>query len=143
MISALNGVFYGVFLTVGCPVVVLIATSITALKLIHTVRWRSHTSSSLSSKEIGVTKMLIALSIEFFLLSIPIISLRVSPVFEPRLTAGGDLASSFNLLLGLSELFSFLSSSVNFFVYCFTGTRYRETLQSLIRRNPAQIKHGK
>ena len=143
MISALNGVFYGVFLTVGCPVVVLIATSITALKLIHTVRWRSHTSSSLSSKEIGVTKMLIALSIEFFLLSIPIISLRVLPVFEPRLRAGGDLANSFNLLLGLSELFSFLSSSVNFFVYCFTGTRYRETLQSLIRRNPAQIKHGK
>ena len=143
MISALNGVFYGFFLTVGCPVVVLIATSITSLKLIHTVRWRSQTSSSLSSKEIGVTKMLIALSVEFFLLSIPIISLRVLPVFEPRLRAGGDLANSFNLLLGLSELFSFLSSSVNFFVYYFTGTRYRETLQSLIRRNPAQIKHEK
>ena len=135
MISALNGVFYGFCLAVGCPVVVLIATSITALKLIHTVRWRSHTSSSLSSKEIGVTKMLIALSIEFFLLSIPIISLRVSPVFEPRLTAGGDLANTFNLLLGLSELFFYMSSSVNLFVYYFTGTRFRETLRSIVRRN--------
>ena len=65
------------------------------------------------------------------------------PVFQPRLIAGGDLANSFNLLLGLTELFSYMSSSVNLFVYYFTGTRFRETLQSMIRRNPPQIKHSK
>ena len=138
MISALNGVFYGFCLTVGCPTVVLIATIITVVQLTHTVRWRSKTSSSLSNKEIGVTKMLIALSIEFFVLSIPIIVVRVFPVFEPRLRAGGQFANSFGLLLGLSEFSSFVSSSVNFFVYYFTGTRYRETLRSLIYWNASK-----
>ena len=131
LISVLNGVFYGFLLTVGCPVIVLIATTITAVRLTTTVRWRSQTSSSLSSKEIGVTKMLIALSIEFFVLSIPIICLRVFPVFEPRLRAGGELGNSFKFLVGLAEFSAYMSSSVNFFVYYFTGTRYRDTLRRL------------
>ena len=132
MLSALNGVFFGFCLTVGCPVIVLIATIITAVRLTQTVRWRSQTSSSLSSKEIGVTKMLIALSIEFFVLSIPLIILGVFPVFEPRFNAGGDFSNSYDLLVGLAELFSNLSSSMNFFVYYFTGTKYRHTLHGLI-----------
>ena len=132
MLSALNGVFFGFCLTVGCPVIVLIATTITAVRLTQTVRWRSQTSSSLSSKEIGVTKMLIALSIEFFVLSIPLIVLRVFPVFEPRFNAGGNFANSYDLLVGLAELFSNMSSSVNFFVYYFFGTKYRETLNGLL-----------
>ena len=132
MISALNGVFFGFCLTVGCPIIVLITTVITAVRLTQTVRWRSQTSSSLSNKEIGVTKMLIALSIEFCVLSIPLVVLRIIPLFEPRLRAGGQFANSFNLLVGLCELSSNISSSVNFFVYYFTGTKYRETLQGLI-----------
>ena len=76
--------------------------------------------------------MLIALSIEFFVLSIPIIVLRVVPVFEPRLRAGGEFANSFNLLTGVSEVCGSMSSSVNIFVYYFTGTRYRETIQTAL-----------
>ena len=132
MINALNSVFYGVLMTVGCPVIVLATTTITVVRLTHVVRWRSQTSSSLSSKEVGVTKMLIALSIEFFVLSIPIIVLRVVPVFEPRLRAGGEFANSFNLLTGVSEVCGSMSSSVNIFVYYFTGTRYRETIQTAL-----------
>ena len=132
MINALHGVFFGFCLSVGCPVIVLITTIITAVKLIQTVRWRSQTSSGLSRKEIGVTKMLIALSIEFFVLSIPVIILRVFPVFDPRFNAGGDFSNSYDLLVGLAELFSNLSSSMNFFVYYFTGTKYRHTLHGMI-----------
>ena len=77
--------------------------------------------------------MLIALSIEFFVLSIPMIVLRVFPVFEPRLRAGGEFANSFNLLVGVSEKFSYVSSSVNFFVYYLTGTKFKETLQGLLQ----------
>ena len=145
MLSALNGVFFGFCLTVGCPVIVLIATIITAVRLTQTVRWRSQTSSSLSSKEIGVTKMLIALSIEFFVLSIPLIVLRVFPLSDPRLRAGGQFTNSFNVLVGIGELFSSISSSVNFFVYYFAGTKYRETLHGLINRNtlPKRKKNSK
>ena len=137
LISALNGVFFGFFLTVGCPIVVLITTIISSVRLTHVVRWRNQTSSSLSSKEIGVTKMLIALSIEFFVLSIPIIILRVVPVFEPRLRPGGNFANSFKLLVGVSESFANIRSSVNFFVYYTTGRRFRETLHCMIRNKTA------
>ena len=136
MINALNSVFYGFLMTVGCPVIVLATTTITAVRLTHIVRWRSQTSSSLSSKEIGVTKMLVALSIEFFVLSIPIIVLRVVPVFEPRLRAGGEFTNSFYVLADLSEICSYVSSSVNFFVYYFTGTKFKQTLQDLIHWKP-------
>ena len=137
MINALNSAFYGFFLTIGCPIIVLITTIITSIRLTQIVRWRSQTSSSLSSKEIGVTKMLIALSIEFFVLSIPIIALRVVPVFEPRLRAGGVFANSFNFLMSVAEFSSSLSSTVNFFVYYLTGTKYKETLQGLLARRPS------
>ena len=131
MISALDGLIYGGVLTVGCPVIVMIATTITAVKLTQVVRWRSQTSSSLSSKEIDVTKMLIVLSIEFFVLSIPFIVLRIASVFEPRLRPGGVFSNAGSLLLGLSELCSYTSATVNFFVYCLTGTKYRKTLRDL------------
>ena len=133
MVNALNSGFYGFFLTVGCPIIVLVTTVVTAVRLKSILRWRSQTSSSLSNREIGVTKMLIALSIEFFVLSIPVIVLRVLPVFEPRLGAGGEFANSFNLLLGLTQISSNMSSTVNFFVYYCTGSRFRETLHGLIR----------
>ena len=132
ILNALDGVFYGFCLTVGFPIIVLITTIITSVRLTHIVRWRSQTSSSWSSKEIGVTKMLIALSIEFFVLSIPIIVLRVVPVFEPRLRGGGEFANSFYVLTTLSEICSYVSSSVNLFVYYFTGTKFKQTLQGLL-----------
>ena len=137
ILSALNGVFYGFCLTVGFPIIVLIMTIITSVRLTHIVRWRSQTSSSLSSKEIGVTKMLIALSVEFFVLSIPIIVFRVVPVFEPRLRAGGEFANSFNVLVWVCQICGDVSSSVNFFVYYFTGTKFKETLQDLLHLKPS------
>ena len=131
VLRALDAVIYGFSLSVGCPIIVLIATIITALRLTQVVRWRSQTSSSLSNKEIDVTKMLIALSVEFFVLSIPFIVLRISPVFEPRLADGEVFTNALLLLLGFSELCSYIRSTINFFVYYFTGTKYRKTLRDL------------
>ena len=131
MIRGIDGVIYGFFLTIGCPMIVLTTTTITAIRLTQTVRWRNQTSSSLSTKEIGVTKMLIVLSIEFVVLSIPMVVLRIVPVFEPRLRAGGVYANAWHVLRGLSELSSYTSSSMNFFVYYFIGTKYRQTLRNL------------
>ena len=131
MISALDGLIYGGLLTVGCPVIVMIATTITGVRLAQVVRWRSETSSSLSSKEIDVTKMLIALSIEFFVLSIPFVVLRIAPLFEPRMRDWGEFTNALYMFLGFSELCSYVSSTVNFCVYYFTGTKYRKTLRDL------------
>ena len=132
MIGVLNGVFYGFCLTVGCPAVVLITTTITAVRLTHIVRWRNQTSSNLSSKEINLTKMLIALSAEFVIICIPVVIIRVSPLFEPRLGAGRAYANAFNLLISSMEICSYMNSTANFFMYVFAGTKYRETLRSLL-----------
>ena len=143
MISALDGLIYGGLLTVGCPVIVMIATTITGVRLAQVVRWRSETSSSLSSKEIDVTKMLIALSIEFFVLSVPFIVLRIVSVFEPRLRPGDVFSNAGSLFLGLSELCSYTSATVNFFVYYLTGTKYRKTLRDLsifCQKRPATMR---
>ena len=134
MINAISGVFYGFCVTIGCPVIVLIATIITAVKLTQTVRWRSQTSSSLSNKEIGATIMLIALSIEFCVICIPVIFIRVAPLFEPRLGAGGVYANAFNLLTSVMEICTYTNSTINFFVYVLAGTRYRKTLRNLLKQ---------
>ena len=132
MLHVLGGLFYGFFISVGIPIVVLITTTITAVRLQQTVKWRTQTSSQVSNtKEIAVTKMLIALSIEFFVLSIPIIVLRLLPVFLPQFKPFGHYSNTFFVLLGFSELCFCASASVNVFVYYFTSASYRETLHGL------------
>ena len=42
----------------------------------------ANTGVQMSNKEIGVTKMLIALSVEFIILSVPIVLARIMPFFE-------------------------------------------------------------
>ena len=145
MLNVLGGVFFGFFISVAIPFIVLFITIITAVRLQQTVRWRSQTSSKVSSaKEIAVTKMLIALSIEFFVLSIPVIVLRLLPVFQPQFKAFGRYSNTFFVLVGFAELCHYVSSSVNFFVYYFTSAAYRETLHGLIGRKTAKkIGQGK
>ena len=136
LLRALNGIFFGFCINVGCPVVVIINTTIIAIRLRQTVKWRSQTSSGISStKEIAITKTLIALSIEFVVLYIPGVVLRVSPMFHPQLSAGGLYANIFKILVHFSELCAYINSSVNFFVYYVTSTSYRETLHGLIGWN--------
>ena len=135
MLEILGGMFYGFFISVGIPFIVLITTIITAIRLQQAVKWRTQTSSQVSNaKEIAVTKMLIALSIEFFVLSIPIIVFRLLPVFLPQLSPSGLYSNTFSVLLRASELCFCISASVNFFVYYFTSANYRETLYGLFGR---------
>nr|KAG5696608.1 hypothetical protein BaRGS_034069 [Batillaria attramentaria] len=140
-VTKLDIVFYGFLMTVGCPLVVLITTTITTLKLRQTIAWRRQsTSTDLSSKEVGLTKMLICLSVEFFVLSIPYIILRVAPLFIPQLSAGGDYRNTLWALLSVAELGSYVSSSVNFFVYYFAGSRFRETLHAMVKRKTKKLR---
>ena len=135
MLKILGGMFYGFFISVGIPFIVLITTIITAIRLQQTVKWRIQTSSQVSNaKEIAVTKMLIALSIEFFVLSIPVIVLRLLPMFLPQLSLTGHYSNTFSVVLRISELCFCASVSVNFFVYYFTSANYRETLYGLFGR---------
>ncbi|KAL8575262.1 hypothetical protein ACOMHN_001808 [Nucella lapillus] len=145
MLSFLEGVFFGFCVSIGCPALVLVTTVITAIKLRQIVRWRSHSSTGTSSpKEIGLTKMLIFLSIEFIILSSPLIIAMVTPLFSNIL----DTSAHFNLyriLMNCCEICFYISSSVNFVVYYVTGTKYRETLHALlgIRKVDKKTGHSK
>ncbi|KAL8595114.1 hypothetical protein ACOMHN_019152 [Nucella lapillus] len=132
MLKFLVGVFFGFIISVGCPALVLITTIITATKLMQTVRWRSQTSTVMSSpKEIGVTKMLICLSVEFIVLSSPIIIVRVTRLFPSVLNIVYHV-NLFRILANSCDICFYISSSVNFGVYYMTGTKYRETLHALL-----------
>jgi hypothetical protein len=124
MLQAL-GVFYGLCLFVGCPLVVCVTTLITSVKLYRVISWRKTTSSlsssttpsapSLSAKEVGVTKMLICVSIEFVVLSIPFVLVYFAPVVNPQLSSGGLYTNAFRSLISLAEISSMACSSINFF----------------------------
>ncbi|KAL8583977.1 hypothetical protein ACOMHN_048584 [Nucella lapillus] len=132
LIDHLESVFFGFIVVVGSSIVVLVTTVITAIRLQRTVRWRHQTSSTLSSKEIGVVKMIMWLSIEFLILSLPKIVLRFSTLISPHLTPVGMYRNLYNILVRVVELSSYVSSVVNFFVYYFCSSKYRETLRGLL-----------
>ena len=127
--------FYIFFISLGMPIVVLIATVITAIRLHQIVRWRSQTASTMSTaKEIAVTKMLIALSAEFFVLSIPAVICRMLQAYEQNVGPASLYANTYFVILAVAELCFYVSSTVNFFVYYFASAGYRKTLQELLCR---------
>ena len=78
--------------------------------------------------------MLIYLSIQFIVLNLPNIVLRVTMVFVPDLNSTGRFSRLFFLMTGVVEVCIALSSSLNFLVYYFAGTKYRETVHGLCRK---------
>ena len=127
--------FYIFFISLGMPVVVLIATVITTIRLHQIVRWRSQTASTMSTaKEIALTKMLIALSAEFCVLSIPAVICRMLQAYEQNLGPASLYANTYFVMLAVAELCFYVSSTVNFFVYYFASAGYRKTLQELLHR---------
>ncbi|KAL8573483.1 hypothetical protein ACOMHN_047754 [Nucella lapillus] len=142
LLKFLEGVLFGICISVGCPALVLITTIITAIKLRQIVRWRSQSSSIMSSpKEIGITKMLICLSVEFIVLSVPLILVRVTRLFPSVLSTTYHL-NVFRILINCYEICFYISSSVNFVVYYVTGTKYRQTLHALLGIRKVENKTG-
>ncbi|KAL8595121.1 hypothetical protein ACOMHN_019159 [Nucella lapillus] len=145
MVRILDGMFYGFCLSLGCPALVLITTIITAIKLRQIVRWRSQASSGMSSsREVGVTKMLICLSVEFLLLSTPVIVVRITRLFPSVLSQAYHL-NLYRIMSNCYQVSFYISSIANFVVYYITGTKYRETLHALlgIRKVDKKTGHSK
>ncbi|KAL8623536.1 hypothetical protein ACOMHN_051146 [Nucella lapillus] len=133
MLRVLDGAFYGVLICIGCPALVLITTIITAIKLRQIVRWRSHSSSVMSSpKEMGLTRMLMCLSAEFIVLSSPLMIGRVTRLFPSVVGLVTYRWNVFRILGNCYEISFYISSSVNFVVYYVAGSKYRDTLRAVL-----------
>ena len=110
---------------------VTVATVVTAVRLKQVAQWRQESSSALSAREIALTRMLIYLSVQFIALNLPNVLLRVATVFVPDLNFTGRFANLHFFMIGVVEVCAALNSSLNFLVYYFAGTKYRETVRGL------------
>jgi len=134
LVDVLSGVVYGLILPVSTFSIVGLATVVTAVKLKKVAQWRQESSSALSPREIALTRMLIFLSIQFVVLNLPNVMLRVASLFVPELNISGRFANLHYFMTGVVEVCAALNSSLNFLVYYFAGTKYRETVHGLCRK---------
>ncbi|XP_076458497.1 uncharacterized protein LOC143292199 [Babylonia areolata] len=120
--------------------VVSATTAVTSVKLKKMMTWREQTSSaSLSSREVALTRTLIVISVLYVVCSIPTIIAGISVMFVSEISFHGRYYNFSNLLVSLIELASFINATFNFFVYCWLGTKYRETLRDLLRCNAVSV----
>lgn len=131
VMTALDNIFIGFFISLGCPLTVFVATIVMVIKLRKTVEWRKNATDSDSSKEIALTKMLLALSVEFLICSVPHFLFWITPLFVPDFRVNRLHANTKEVLLSFAQLASNLRSSANFFVYYTFGTRYRESVRNM------------
>ncbi|XP_076437016.1 uncharacterized protein LOC143276414 [Babylonia areolata] len=109
------------------------ATLVTSVKLRKMAAWREQTSTStLSAREIALTRTLIAVSVLFLFCSVPAIISGIGFLFVPDFSLSGRYYNFTKLFVGLVELASVINSTFNFFVYCSLGSRYKETLCALL-----------
>ncbi|XP_025099156.1 uncharacterized protein LOC112566942 [Pomacea canaliculata] len=115
---------------------IVIATSITVVRLRAAMSWRKMTSSSSSvdqSQQMALTKMLVIISCIDITCSTLFVSQALVENIRSDFFVGGPYYNLVNLTGSLSTVFNSLNSSINFFVYITRSTRYRYELQLLCR----------
>ncbi|XP_076464816.1 uncharacterized protein LOC143296670 [Babylonia areolata] len=124
---------------VGLPgvvmIVVITATIVTAWKLRQIATWRSETtSSSISAREVALTKMLVGSSILFIVCSFPFALARFSWLLFPEMNTGRRNQNFYLTSFWVNKSLTYINSSFNIFIYYAMGSRYRETLHALFSR---------
>ena len=133
LVDVLNGVVYGLALPIFFFLTTTVTTVITAVKLRSAATWRRGQTSAAEadSKEVAVTRMLIAVSCVFIVCSVPNIVFKVTPFFLPGFTMGSKYQNLVFLGLCFVHYFPAINSSINFFFYFKMGSRFRIQLKGL------------
>ena len=140
LMDILNGVMYGVVLPSFFVLATTLATAITAVKLRGAATWRQTTSSvTMESKEIALTKMLIAVSCLFIVCTIPNVVLRIAPLVVEEFRLGGRNQNL--LLVGICVIYlaNAINSAMNFIFYYKMGSKYRMVLRSMFTGKPKKL----
>ncbi|XP_076466021.1 uncharacterized protein LOC143297508 [Babylonia areolata] len=107
-------------------IVISATTLVTSVKLRKMAAWREQSSSStLSSREMALTRTLIAVSVLYLFCSIPAMIAGIGFLFVPDYSLSGRYYNFTQLFVSLIELASVINATFNFFVYCSLGTRSR------------------
>ena len=133
LVDVLNGVVFGLSLPIFFLLTTTVTTVITAVKLRSAATWRRGQTSAAEadSKEVAVTRMLIAVSCVFIVCTVPSLLLKVTPFLLPRFTVEGNNQNFVLLALCLVHFFPAINSSFNFVFYFKMGSRFRLELKSL------------
>ncbi|KAL8586475.1 hypothetical protein ACOMHN_050070 [Nucella lapillus] len=143
-IDNLDSFVFGVGLPAAVTIVVITTTKLTTMKLREIVTWRTETSTtSISPREVALTKMLVGNSILFLSCILPVALLRFSWLFVPGLTNFQQNSNFLYTTLWISEVFTFINASLNIFVYYIMGSRYRETFWALFGKKIEPPKNNK
>ncbi|XP_076440982.1 uncharacterized protein LOC143280234 [Babylonia areolata] len=137
-----DAVFYiGVAVPVISLVVVIITTAITTTQLHLTVAWRKETAqqSVTDSREVALTKMLVAISILYVVCTTPKSIMPLIELSVPEVKPEGRYANIFHIMNSFVHVLSVINSSVNFIFYWALGSRYRATLHALCSCRCVQI----
>ncbi|KAL8589873.1 hypothetical protein ACOMHN_023960 [Nucella lapillus] len=133
-IDYLDSLVYGFALPGASILVVLVTTTVTIVKLRKAMAWRSETSGTLSTREVALTKMLVAVSILFLACVTPLLLFRAIALFIPGMRPGGRYHNLYLSLLWIMEIPTYVNSSFNIFVYYSMGSRYRDTVRLILCR---------
>ncbi|KAL8589880.1 hypothetical protein ACOMHN_023967 [Nucella lapillus] len=142
-INYLDIMVFGIFLPGAFMLVVLVTTIVTVVKLHKAMAWRSETSGTLSTREVALTKMLVAVSILFLVCIAPFFFFRMIVLFIFNMKAGSRHHNLYLTLLWLLEIPSYINSCFNIFIYYSMGSRYRDTLFSIFCRHRNKACKGK
>lgn len=118
-------------------IVVIFTTVITSIKLQTIVTWRQKSlcqkQTAVCSKEIALTKMLIAESVLFITCMTPNVMMQIAVFVSYDLTASSSSYVLSTMFWQLVKVMKCINPSVNFFIYFAMGTRFREMLFHTIR----------
>ncbi|KAL8603528.1 hypothetical protein ACOMHN_052757 [Nucella lapillus] len=126
--------------------VVAITTAITAIKLWKALAWRQQTASMTTStttektdnktkalaKEAALTKTLIATSVLFIVCLVPILLVQMATFLVKDLNYDGRYHNLTSVLWQCINTFRCLNSSLNFFIYFYMGSKFRDTLRQIL-----------
>ncbi|XP_076464666.1 uncharacterized protein LOC143296534 [Babylonia areolata] len=134
LVDRLDSFVYGVGLPGVVMVVVVTATIITVVKLRQVVTWRTETSSSISPREVALTKMLIGTSILFIICVFPFAVSRFSWLFLPEMNSGRRNHNLYLTTFWMNKMMTYFNASFNILVYYAMGSRYRDVFWALFSR---------
>ena len=141
LVNYLNSFIYGAGIPGMVVIVVITTTIITAMKIRQAAAWRAGTStasgsssSSISPREVALTKMLIGTSVLFIVCISPFVFFHFFWLFLPEMSVGRRNQDFYLVGLWIVDISSSINAAFNIFVYYTMGSRYRETFWALFGR---------
>ena len=133
--NAVVNTFLMIVIPFATFVIVTIATAITVVQLKRAIAWRhgSSTSAASDAREMALVKMLVVVSLIYIASTAPNIALGLTKLLVLDFNHTQKYANIFVASHLMYLVIAQANSSVNFYVYLFRSSRFRQELHSLLR----------